>query len=104
MKASVKKETHVGEQPIRVLKHNLTTRLVERNEEYITLLQSDFRLNKNIKYHIAGLPLIDRQTPFIDEEGVINLHETYLSYVWIVCYYFFVLHEEILAIPDLIKQ
>lgn len=104
MKTSVKKETHVGEQPIRVLKHNLTTRLVERNEKYITLLQSDFRLNKNIKYHITNLPLIDKQTPFIDEEGIINLHETYLSYVWIVCYHFFVLHEEILAIPDLIKQ
>jgi len=35
---------------------------------------------------------------------MINLHETYLSYVWIVCYYFFVLHEEGLAIPDCIKR
>jgi len=104
MKTSVKTEAHIGEQPIRVLKHNVITRLVERNEEYIKLLQSDFRLDRNIKYHIANLPLIDRQTPFIDEEGIINLHETYLSYVWIVCYHFFVLHEEILALPDQIRQ
>lgn len=104
MKTSVKKETHFGEQPIRVLKHNLTTRLVERNEVYIKSLQSDFKLNKNINYHIANLPLVDKQTPFIDKDGIINLHETYLSYVWIVSYYFFVVHEEILAIPDQIKR
>jgi hypothetical protein len=104
MKKSFKKNTHSGEQPIRVLKHNLTTRLVERNEEYIKALHSDFRLNKNIKYHIADLPLMNGQTPFIDQNGMINLHETYLSYVWIVCYYFLVLHEEGLAIPDQIKR
>lgn len=104
MKSSVKKETHSGEQPIRVLKHNLTTRLVERNEKYIESLQNDFKLDKNIKYHIANLPLIDRQTPFIDEDGTINLHETYSSYVWIVCYYFFVVHEEAIAIPDQIRR
>lgn len=104
MKTSIKKEIHFGEQPIRVLKHNLTTRLVERNEEYIKSLQSDFKLNKNINYHIANLPLVDKQTPFIDENGVINLHETYLSYVWIVSYYFFLVHEEALAIPDQIKR
>jgi hypothetical protein len=104
MKVSVRKKTHTGEQPIRVLKHNLTTRLVERNEEYIKSLHSDFRLDKNIKYHIADLPLVDKQTPFLDDNGMINLHETYLSYAWIVCYYFFVLHEEGLAIPDRIKR
>jgi hypothetical protein len=104
MKVSVKKEVHKGEQPIRVLKHNLTTRLVERNEKYIKSLHSDFRLDKNIKYHIANLPIVNEQTPFIDDKGMINLHETYLSYVWIVCYYFLVIHEEGLAIPDCVKR
>lgn len=104
MKKSVRKNTHSGEQPIRVLKHNLTTRLVERNERYIKDLHSDFRLDKNIKYHITDLPLVKDQTPYIDNNGMINLHETYLSYVWIVCYYFFVIHEESLAIPDRIKR
>lgn len=104
MKKSVKKESHNGEQPIRVLKHNLTTRLVERNEEYIKFLHSDFRLNKSIKYHIANLPLVQKQTPFIDSNGMINIHETYLSYTWIVCYHFFVIHEEGFAIPDRLKR
>ncbi len=44
MKTSVKQETHIGQQPIRVLKHNLTHRLVERHEGLIKKLQSDFKL------------------------------------------------------------
>lgn len=104
MKTSVRKEAHTGEQPIRVLKHNIMTRLVERNEEFIKLLQSDYRLNSGIKYHIANLSLNEKQTPYIDSKGVINIHETYLSYVWIVCYGFFVIHEEGLAIPDRKKR
>jgi hypothetical protein len=104
MKKSIKTDVHSGNQPIRVLKHNLTTRLVERNEEYIKSLHSDFKLEKGIKYHIANLPLVNRQMPFIDQDGMINLHETFLSYVWINCYYFFILHEEGFAIPDHIRR
>ncbi|WP_313375635.1 phage exclusion protein Lit family protein [Chishuiella sp.] len=104
MKTSIKKDTHTGIQPIRVLKHNLTTRLVERNENYIKQLHSDFKLDKNIKYHIAELPLVKRQCPYIDENGLINIHETYLSYIWIISYYFFVLHEELLVIPEQEKR
>lgn len=104
MKKSIKKENHSGDQPVRVLKHNLTTRLVERNEMYIESLQSDFLLEKGIKYHIANLSLVEKQMPFIDDKGVINLHETFLSYVWINCYYFFILHEEGFAIPDHIRR
>ncbi len=104
MKISTRKPIHSGNQPVCVLKHNLTTRLVERNEEYIEQLQSDFKLNKNIGYHIADLPLIQKQCPFIDNNGLINIHETYLSYIWINCYYFFVLHEELLVIPEAKKE
>ncbi|MBN9285594.1 MULTISPECIES: phage exclusion protein Lit family protein [unclassified Flavobacterium] len=104
MKNSIKKDVHTGTQPIRVLKHNLTTRLVERNQEYIKSLHSDFKLNKKINYHSANLPLIEGQLPFIDENGTINIHETFLSYTWIICYYFLVLHEEGFAIPDQIKR
>lgn len=71
MKSSVKKDTHNGVQPIRVLKHNLTYRLVDRNTELIKELQLNFKLQNNIKYHIAELPLIDKQIPFIDYNGLI---------------------------------
>ncbi|BDD12062.1 hypothetical protein FUAX_44940 (plasmid) [Fulvitalea axinellae] len=100
MKKSVRKPVHSGNQPISVLKHNITTRLVDRNKIYIEQLQSSFTLDKNIKYHIADLPLIEKQCPFITEEGTINIHETYLSYIWITSYYFFVFHEELLVIPE----
>lgn len=104
MKTSVWRETHTGNQPIRVVKHNITTRLSERNEEYIKQLQSDFRLSAGIKYHINELALFENQMPFIDQDGVINIHETFLSYTWIICYFFFVLHEEGFAIPDHIRR
>ncbi len=100
MKKNIRKPTHTGNQPIRVLKHNLTTRLVERNENYINNLLSDFKLSKSIRYNIADLALNEKQCPDIDDEGIINIHETYLSYIWINCYFFFVLHEELLVIPD----
>lgn len=104
MKKSVRKTTHTGNQPISVLKHNITTRLVERNEKYIEQLQSDFKLNKHISYNIADLPLVQRQCPYITEDGTINIHETYLSYIWITSYYFFVMHEELLVIPEAKKR
>ncbi len=104
MKTSTKKDTHNGIQPIRVLKHNLTHRLVERNEELIKKLQSSFKLDKNIKYHIAELPLSEKQTPFIDNNGLINLHETYLSYIWTISFSMFVIYEERVAIPDQLKR
>ena len=57
MKVSVKKDVHNGIQPIRVLKHNITTRLVDRNEKYIEKLLTNSKLDKKIEYHIAELPL-----------------------------------------------
>ncbi|MFV0304590.1 MAG: hypothetical protein ACK5IC_03785 [Moheibacter sp.] len=104
MKISTKKETHNGIQPIRVLKHNLTHRLVDRNAELINELQLDFRLQSHIKYHIAELPLIENQTPFIESSGHINIHETFLAYIWSVTFSMFVMHEEGIAIPDYLKR
>lgn len=104
MKVSTKKDTHNGIQPIRVLKHNLTHRLVDRNKELIEELQLDFRLQSHIKYHIAELPLIEKQTPFIESSGHINIHETFLAYIWSITFSMFVMHEEGIAIPDYLKQ
>ncbi|MEZ0184648.1 phage exclusion protein Lit family protein [Flavobacterium plurextorum] len=104
MKKSVWQNSHSGKQPIRVLKHNLTTRLVNRNKEYIESLQSSSILDEKVKYHDQNLPLNNRQGPFIYENGLINIHETFLSYIWINCYYFVVLHEEKYALPNLIDK
>lgn len=104
MKKSVRKETHNGTQPIRVLKHNLTHRLVDRNESLITKLYAEKKLSENIVYHIAELPLVRRQLPYIDSNGCINIHETYLSYMWITSFVLFVLYEEGVVIPDQVKR
>ncbi|KIO54677.1 phage exclusion protein Lit family protein [Flavobacterium hibernum] len=104
MKTSIWQNSHSGKQPIRVLKHNLTARLEARNKKYIESLQSDYRLHQEILYHAENLPLLNGQMPFINDNGLINIHETFLSYVWINCYYFYVLHEEKYAIPNLIAQ
>jgi hypothetical protein len=100
MKKSVLHKNHTGVQPIRVLKHNITHRLAERNEELIKSLHADLKLSKYIKYNSNNLSLKNKQTPFIDENGVINIHESFLSYIWIVSYTIFVLYEEGIVIPD----
>ena len=104
MKVSVKKDVHNGNQPIRVLKHNITTRLVDRDEKYIKELLVNSKLDDKIKYHGENQSLSKGQTPFINENGTISIHETFLSYIWIICYYFFVLYEETLVIPDAIRM
>jgi hypothetical protein len=104
MKISIKKDTHSGIQPIRVLKHNLTHRLVDRNEELIAELQLNFKLQSQIKYHMAELPLIEYQRPFIERSGYINIHETFLSYIWSITFSMFVIYEEGIAIPEYLKR
>jgi len=104
MKRSVRTENHVGLQPISVLKHNLIARLEERSEELIRLLQIESKLGNNIQYVSYNLPLVDRQTPYINDKGTIHIHETFLSYLWIISFTMFVLYEEGVAIPDQIKR
>lgn len=103
MKISVLKLSHDGEQPIRVLKHNLIARLEQRNQKFINSLQSNLKLDKKIYYHAKNLCL-DDQFPYIDSSGRINVHETFFSYMWIINYYCFVVHEEAIAIPEYQKR
>lgn len=104
MKTSFYKPIHSGIQPIRVLKHNITHRLTERSEDLIIELHLDRRLAKHIKYHVEETSLANYQMPYIDSDGVINIHETFLSYIWIVSYTIFILYEEGIAIPDQILK
>ncbi len=100
MKKSVLGENHIGLQPIRVLKHNLIERLEIRSKEFIELLKKDFRLSENIKYNSYPFPLVNGQKPYIDKDGMIHIHETYLSYLWMITFSMVVMYEEGIAIPD----
>ena len=100
MKKSFLGEKHIGLQPIRVLKHNLIERLEIRSKEFIELLQKDLLLSENIKYTSYPLPLVNGQTPYVDRDGMIYIHETYLSYLWMITFSMVVMYDEGIAIPD----
>lgn len=104
MKSSILKDTHIGNQPIRVLKHNITHRLESFLNNHLKILIEKENIKGYIKYHIADLSLSDNQKPYINDKGEINIHETYLSYIWIINFTFFVLYDEALAKPIQIKQ
>ena len=104
MKKSIWNSNHQGIQPIRVLKHNITHRLVDRNKELITTLQKSGVLDYHINYYANNLPLKKNQTPSINDKNVISIHENFLSYIWIVTYTIFVLYEEGIVIPDHYKR
>lgn len=87
-------DTHVGEQPIRVLQHNMTSWLHDTSAEFRKIsieLAGQKKLNPGIAYKI-GCDTINSKdsngntnTPYI-LGGTIQLHETFLSYLWCVSY------------------
>lgn len=105
MRKSVLHSNHTGIQPIRVLKHNITHRLADRHEELIKNLHVDLKLSKHIRYDSKNVSVKkDKQMPYIDEHGVIHIHESFMSYIWIVSFTIFILYEEGIAIPDTILK
>ncbi|NMH26554.1 phage exclusion protein Lit family protein [Flavobacterium silvaticum] len=102
MKTSVKSQHHTGEQPIRVLKHNISHRFENIESDFNIKLQDMINSKKlfpGINYHISNRSLLEKQMPYVDANGVINLHETFMSYVWIMSFSLFVLYEEAVAKP-----
>lgn len=108
MKISVKSEYHKGIQPIRVLQHNIIHRYENTNTEFHKLskeLIDQKGLKPGISYFIFEEPVIYRcehfksQTPFVSLDGKIAIHETFLSYLWIMSYCMWVLYDEAVAKP-----
>ena len=87
-------QEHVGEQPIRVLQHNTTSWLHDTSAEFRELsirLAKEKKLNFGIAYKI-GCDTINSKdangnpnSPYI-QYGTIQIHETFLSYLWCVAY------------------
>ncbi|MFD0701927.1 phage exclusion protein Lit family protein [Myroides pelagicus] len=97
--------SHVGNQPVRVLQHNVTLQFETTNPTFVELSKTLIKnkgLKSGIGYYIndkAIHEMVDGhyQTPFVDEHGKIHVHETFLSYVWCVCYSMLVLYDEAIA-------
>lgn len=105
MKINRLSSSHAGNQPIRVLQHNVTFQFETTNPTFIELSKTVIKekgLQAGIGYHINDRAILEkveghRQTPYVNEKGKIYVHETFLSYVWCVCYSMLVLYEEAIA-------
>jgi len=99
---------HAGTQPIRVLQYNITYHFETTNPEFIELTKQTIArqgLQAGMAYHINDFPIdyvVDghKQTPFVDANKKIHIHETFLSYVWCGAYSLFVLYDEAVAKPS----
>src|ERR1700739_912100 len=95
-------ELHAGTQPIRVLQFNIAHHFETTNPEFLDLAKKTISkqgLQPGIGYYISEEPiefLIDGhiQTPYVDPNKKIYIHETFLSYVWCISYSLYVLYDE----------
>jgi len=91
-----------GDQPIRVLKDNLSHTFVEK-----LIGKNEFQKSKDqglltgrINYIRAKEGISERiygraQTPYVDAKGIIYIHETFMSYLWCISYVLMVHFEEL---------
>lgn len=105
MKINRLSASHKGNQPIRVLQHNITFQFETTNPTFVELSKTiikDKGLQPGIAYYINDSAILEKvdghvQTPFVNGEGKITVHETFLSYVWCICNSMLVLYEEAIA-------
>jgi hypothetical protein len=98
------KGVHMGMQPIRVLEENILKILESEFPEFEELrkLTEELGLKKGIIYHSNEFPVFytDQdgdciaQLPYVSFDKEINIHETFLSYLWIISYGLFVTYVE----------
>jgi hypothetical protein len=100
--------SHAGTQPIRVLQHNITKQFEDTTPDFIQLTL-DTIINKGLKlgigYFVNEEPIRatvggHSQTPYVDSNKKIHIHETFLSYVWCISYSLIVLYDEAVAKPS----
>jgi hypothetical protein len=95
-------ETHIGHQPVRVLKWNIVDQFEKTHPEFKAEYQELLKrhgLKPVIAYNYTEGPIFNPTNP---EEALIpcvknkqiEIPETFISYVWIVCYTLIVCFEE----------
>jgi hypothetical protein len=87
----VNENEHPGNQPIRVLRHNIAYSFQNIHPDIVgdhERLKAKGFIKDNINYQINYLPIFSEygeQTPYI-ENGEINIHETFLTYLWCISF------------------
>jgi len=108
LKTSVKAPSHNGNQPIRVLQHNIIHQYENTNATFLKSskeLVDKMGLQPGITYFVYDEAIqfsnehFGSQTPFVDGNKKIAIHETFLSYIWVMCYSMWVLYDEAVAKP-----
>lgn len=111
MRINTFSKNHEGCQPIRVLQHNIISQFEKATPTFLELTKTVIKekgLQAGIGYQISTKGIKEKvnghhQTPYVNEFGKIVIHETFLSYVWCVCYSMLVLSEEAIAKPSMNK-
>ncbi len=90
-------EVHKGEQPVRVLQHNIIHELENCHdgalEKWLEVI-TNHGLDNGIDYHISNSPLLaENMLPHV-RGTKISISETFLSYLWCMCYCLIVVADE----------
>lgn len=95
------KKHPIGNQPVRVLEANVLEWFEGKYPEFRQELEAvgvRWGLSRKLRYFCDKIAILadnpeDHMIPYI-EDGVIGLHETFMSYLWTVCYSFMVIFDE----------
>lgn len=84
----------IGTQPVRVLQELIPGQFENTFGGFKSLadqVNEQFGLHYGFAYHISELAILEKidghiQTPYVDNNNQIHIHETFLSYVWCISY------------------
>lgn len=103
--------TQLGNQPVRVTHNVLLFMFIHKDNEFKrkiieAVLNKGMNPQISIQYGDESLKKEDGKfrTPSIDKFKKIEVHETYLSYTWIMTYTLFILYVETINHPRLNKE
>ncbi|MCC5941011.1 MAG: hypothetical protein JJU37_05665 [Balneolaceae bacterium] len=108
MKINKLSQSHKGVLPVRVLQHNIFHQFESTNPTFLELSRQIIKtkgLKPGIAYHSNEYPILHEvdghfgQTPYVNSEKKIAIHEVFLSYIYCVSYSLIVLYDEAVAKP-----
>ncbi len=97
---------YTGTQPIRVLDYNVLAWFEGKYPDFRRELEDigeQFGIPRAIKYSCGEVPILAHEEgtmlPFVEDDGQIVIHETFLAYIWALSYAFLVIFDEKLHGP-----
>lgn len=91
---------HRGFQPIRVLQYNIPVEFEKIHSDFVSEVRKHITLsglNPVIKIEYSEEPIVNNQTPFVDQTKTATIHETFLSYLWCISYTLFKINDNVVT-------